>query len=58
MRYTVTYTKPGQVEGARLFDVADGAQHEAIRKAASETAGEFATIKSIVATGGREVPVS
>jgi hypothetical protein len=47
MRYTVTYQKPDQIEGARIFDISDNASDEAIRKAARNTAGAGATIKSI-----------
>lgn len=48
MRHTVIYSKPGQVEGARLFDIAADAPRDAVERAARVVAGKDATIKEIV----------
>lgn len=52
MRYIVKYSKPNQVEGARIFDIPKEASQEAIRAAAEQVAGANATIKSIEKNDG------
>lgn len=59
MRFIVKYTKPGQIEGARLFDVQvekgwnnDPQNREAVFAAARDTAGAGATIKEVAENDG------
>ena len=52
MRYIVKYRKPGQIEGARLFDVAKDASDEAVQQAAKNTAGLGAEIVEVCKNDG------
>jgi hypothetical protein len=52
MRYIVKYRKPGQVEGARLFDIHGKPSQETIQKAAESVAGANAEIVSVTENDG------
>lgn len=55
MRMIVKYTKPDQIEGARLFDIAHNASPAAVFQAAQEKAGSGATVIDVQVNDGTQV---